>query len=92
MLLYFSIFILSNIILTNQACEPRVNHCLKCHPITQLCIKCELDIYSPDLEGGCQNSKKCIYGNNHCMQCNENEKLCKECDIGYFPDENVVVH
>ena len=47
---------------------------LVCHGknLETLKIKCEKDIYSPDLEGGCQNSKKCILGNNHCIQCNEN--------------------
>ena len=88
MLLYLSIFILSNIFITNQVCVLGEKKCIKCNPITKLCIKCEKDIYTPDSNGGCQNSNQCIIGKNHCFQCNENGKLCKECDIDYFPDEN----
>ena len=53
MLFYFSIFILSNIIITNQECVQGAKGCIKCNPITKLCIKCEKDIYIPDSNGGC---------------------------------------
>lgn len=88
MLLYFSFFIISKIVISFQNCIAGQNNCYKCNPISKLCEKCEKDIYSPDLEGGCENSKKCVLGYNHCIQCSEDGKLCKECDISYFPDEN----
>ena len=88
MFLYFSIFIISKIIISIEICEAGKNNCLKCNPVTKLCEKCEKNIYIPDSKGGCENSKKCILGYNHCVECLEDEKLCKECDIGYFPDEN----
>ena len=69
-------------------CKEGLNNCSKCNPITKLCIKCEKDIYTPDKDGGCENSKKCVLGANHCNECLENEKFCKQCDEGYFPDEN----
>jgi len=64
------------------------NHCIKFNPITKLCIKCDLNIYSPDENGGCKNAHKCQIGKNQCDECNENGELCKKCIKGYFPDEN----
>jgi len=64
------------------------NHCLNFNPITKLCVKCEKNIYTPDKEGGCINSKKCVLGVNYCIECLESGNLCKQCDEGYFPDEN----
>ena len=64
------------------------NHCIKCNPTTKLCIKCDLNIYSPDENGGCRNANKCEIGKNQCDECNENGKLCKKCVVGYFPDKN----
>ena len=83
--------IVLTIILTIYAepyCEEGKNNCLKCNPITKLCFKCNIDIYIPDKNGGCENSKKCILGDNYCLNCNEEETLCQKCDSGYFPDEN----
>ena len=88
MILYFSIFIISKIILSESVCVAGEKNCLKCHPNSKLCIKCDKDIYSPDSEGGCVSSKKCQLGKNHCNFCSEDGKTCKECDVGYFPDEN----
>ena len=60
----------------------------KTNYLTKLCIKCEKDIFVPDLKGGCEGAKKCILGNNYCKECDEDSKLCKVCEDGYFPDEN----
>ena len=64
------------------------NHCIKFNPITKLCIKCDLNIYSPDEYGGCKYAHKCEIGMNQCDQCNESGELCKKCIEGYFPNEN----
>ena len=64
------------------------NHCIKFNPITKLCLKCDLDIYTPDEKGGCKYAHKCEIGLNQCDECNENGELCKKCIEGYYPDEN----
>ena len=51
--------------------------CARCHPITKLCVQCEKDIYIPDSKGGCENSKKCVFGKNHCVECLEDDPSCK---------------
>ena len=43
---------------------------------------------SPDEEGGCEPSGKCIVGNNYCQVCNEDQTICKTCEPGLVPDEN----
>ena len=63
-------------------------YCTKSNYLTKLCIKCEKDIFVPDLKGGCEGAKKCLLGNNYCKECDEDSKLCKVCEDGYFPDEN----
>jgi hypothetical protein len=75
-------------IIYSFVCEENANHCLKCNVLTNLCIRCDLDIYAPDSKGGCSNSNHCQTGKNYCIECNEDENLCETCDIGYFPDEN----
>ena len=85
---FFIFLIIKNIFLCSPSCKIGENHCSKCNPITKLCVKCDKDIYSPDMDGGCQNAKKCNIGNNHCNICNEKGNLCLTCEIGYFPDEN----
>ena len=64
------------------------NHCSKCNLITKLCVKCELNIYTPDQKGGCENSNHSIIGNNQCIECIELGNLCQKCIEGYFLDEN----
>ena len=88
MLFYFAFYIFFKIVFSAPTCRSGLNNCLKCNPISSLCIKCEKDIYTPDKNGGCEGKKMCVFGNNHCLECLEDEKLCKECDIGYFPDQN----
>ena len=87
MLFYFiSLIILKNII-TQPLCIEGKNNCLKCHPSNNLCLKCDKEIYTPDINGGCEINKKCILGNNYCEECNQEDNLCKTCGNGYFPDE-----
>lgn len=69
-------------------CTENENFCLKCHPLTNLCLRCENDVFAPNDEGGCDGIKKCYLGKNYCVQCNEKEDLCEECDQGLFPDSN----
>ena len=84
--IYFILRILK--IISSPSCQVGINNCSKCNPLTQLCMKCDKDIYSPDENGGCAPSGKCIFGNNYCQECDEAQKLCKICEIGLFPDEN----
>ena len=88
MMTYLIAFLLFKMIFSEPICKEGFNNCSKCNPITKLCVKCEKDIYTPDRDGGCENSKRCVFGANYCIECLENEKLCKQCDEGYFPDEN----
>ena len=69
-------------------CQEGKNNCTKCNYMTDLCIKCNKDIFIPDSKGGCEGAKKCLLGNNYCKECEEDSKLCKICEEGYFPDEN----
>ena len=85
---YFLYLIFIKLVIINSSCIPGINHCLKCNPITNLCFKCENDIYSPDNLGGCKYAKICKEGNNHCIECDEDKNLCKKCEESYFPDEN----
>ena len=64
------------------------NNCTKCNYITKLCSKCSLDIFTPDLDGGCQPSRQCSIGKNYCHECSDNLDTCKKCEVGYFPDMN----
>ena len=85
---YIFLFALKFILSNNPTCTTFSSHCKKCHPITNLCISCDSDIYTPDDKGGCEYSRKCISGNNYCIKCNSEGKICEKCEEGYFPDEN----
>ena len=84
-LIFLTIF---KFVIDSPYCKEGENLCSLCNPITKLCAKCEKEIYTPDENGGCKGSKKCINGNNYCMECDTNEYLCKICEVGYFPDGN----
>ena len=86
-MLVYLIFIIIKITLIYTICISGENYCTKCNPITKLCVKCEREIYSPNIYGGCDIIKQCTIGNNYCLECQENNNLCKRCEIGYFPDE-----
>ena len=84
--LFFLLFI--KITICTPICEEGKNNCTKCDYITQLCLKCNKDIFVPDKNGGCEGAKLCKLGNNYCQECQDNSHLCKKCEEGYFPDEN----
>ena len=88
MVIYFIILIILKITLSEPFCEKGKKNCDLCNPMTNLCLKCEYDIYSLDNYGGCENQRKCIFGKNHCLECTNEGNLCEKCDEGYFPDEN----
>ena len=69
-------------------CIDSENNCIKCNPLTNLCIKCKSDIYIPDENGGCVGAKKCFTGKNYCDECDFQGELCKKCENGYYPDKN----
>ena len=80
--------ILLNDIISVPSCKEKQNYCEKCHPITNLCIKCQYNVFIPDKIGGCENDKKCLVGKNQCLECQENGELCEVCEESYFRDEN----
>ena len=88
MIQYFTFLIILGLTINEPICEEGLNHCTSCNPITKLCVKCDKDVFIPDENGGCQNSKKCILGNNNCLECSNENHLCKTCEEGYLPDEN----
>jgi len=69
-------------------CKEGSNNCTRCDPLTNLCIKCSLNIYSPDENGGCSPSGKCNLGKNYCLECDDQGKKCKSCEAGLYPDQN----
>ena len=88
MFIDFILLIILQIILSSPKCIEGKNNCVKCHPITSQCIKCDKNIYIPNSKGECEPSRKCLMGTNHCFECDEEENLCKICDFGYYPDNN----
>ena len=83
-IIYFFLIIL-NIIFISPSCTENKNNCEICNPLTNLCVKCLKDNYTPDNNGGCIT--KCNFGKNYCNECDTEEKLCISCQYGYFPDE-----
>ena len=77
----FSIFL-------SQKCTNYQNYCDKCNPITNLCMKCQSELFIPDENGGCKGAKKCSIEKNYCDECEISGELCQKCEIGYFPDKN----
>ena len=88
LILFFIPFFILNPVLLLPFCQENTNNCIRCDPLTKLCTKCTLDIYSPDENGGCSPVGKCKIGKNYCSECDEEEKKCKKCELGLFPDEN----
>ena len=87
-LISFLLLILIKQIISIPNCEIGKNNCIKCDYISQLCFKCNQDIFIPDENGGCIGAKKCYVGINFCQECQDDSSLCKICEEGYFPDEN----
>ena len=84
----FLVLIFFQIKISKQICTKYENHCSKCNYMTKLCIKCDLNIYTPDNNGGCEPIQKCFIGKNNCNECSDDSFKCKICENGYFPDEN----
>ena len=82
------ILIINPVFLAEQMCKEGTNNCSRCNPLTKLCTKCSLDIYSPDENGGCSASGKCVLGKNYCTECDEDDKKCISCESNTFPDKN----
>ena len=87
-IIYLIFLLFLNPVLLASSCKEGSNNCIRCDPITKLCTKCTLDIYSPDEDGGCSASRKCYLGKNYCSECDEEEKKCEKCEIGFYPDQN----
>ena len=88
---FFVFYFILSIILQycfSQSCKDSENFCNKCNPLTNLCIKCQFDILTPDENGGCTGLKKCSIGKNYCNDCDIEGELCSKCELGYYPDKN----
>ena len=84
-LIFFFSFL--NIIISNPICIENKNNCLKCHPLTNLCLKCNSDNLIPNDNGGC--SSICTLGKNYCLECDFENNLCTKCeDNNYYPDKS----
>jgi hypothetical protein len=59
------IFITSSI----ENCEKNKNFCILCELATDLCKRCESDLFIPDENGGCKGAKKCNINQNYCKEC-----------------------
>ena len=84
---FISLYILNPVLLI-PFCKEGANNCNRCDPLTKLCTKCSLDIYSPDENGGCSALGKCVFGKNYCLECDNEGKKCIKCETGLYPDEN----
>ena len=71
-----------------QSCYKGKNFCVLCDLSTDLCKKCESDLFKPNLKGGCEGAKKCVKDSNYCLECNTTNYTCKKCQEGYYPDNN----
>ena len=88
-ILYFYIyFIIFEILLCDPSCKEGEKNCLVCHPLTNLCEKCNSEVFKPDENGGCEYSSGCRAGINYCYKCKEKEIVCEICEQGYYPDES----
>ena len=85
---YIFLFLFLSLKFIKPACVENQNFCSKCNPLTNLCIKCSLNILSPNEDGGCSESKICTQGENHCENCDSEGKLCNLCEQSFHPDEN----
>lgn len=82
------VFFIQETIFSFPICKNYQNFCYNCNPITNLCVKCESDIFVPDENGGCIGARKCQFGKNYCNECDSFGQLCSKCEIGYYPDKN----
>ena len=82
------LFFILRIIFCEPYCEENLNNCIKCNPLTNLCVKCEKDNLTPDDKGGCKGKEICKSGKHYCLECDSNDRFCEKCQEGYLPDEN----
>ena len=88
-IIFFAIFLLSLLIsLSSQNCQIQTNNCVKCNPLSNLCVVCDKIAYKPDQKGGCEPIHLCAIGENYCNKCNNNGDVCLQCELGFFADEN----
>ncbi len=85
---FYSFILLIALKVLSPKCVENENFCVRCHPLTNLCLKCQNEILVPNEEGGCDGINKCSIGKNYCNKCNTDEDLCTECEQGFFPDSN----
>ena len=78
------IFITSSI----ENCEKNKNFCILCELATDLCKRCESDLFIPDENGGCKGAKKCNINQNYCKECSSSSHLCETCEDDFYPDDN----
>ena len=88
MLKYFYLIIILIFSYSNQSCTQGKNFCVLCELATDLCKKCESDLFVPDTQGGCEGAKKCKKDYNYCLECPEVNYTCAKCEEGYTPDNN----
>ena len=84
----YILFVLFHINSSQPLCKENSNYCIKCNPLTNLCVKCEKDNLIPDEKGGCKGKEKCTNGKHYCTECDKDEKLCEKCSEEYMPDKN----
>ncbi len=72
----------------SPVCEESQKYCSKCNPVTNICIKCQNELFTPDSLGGCIGKKSCTVGRHYCEECSKDGELCKTCESGFFPDLN----
>ena len=85
---YLNFFIFTIDFPFSQECEPHQNNCKQCHPVTNLCVVCDNNVYKPDENGGCEPIHKCSIGEKYCIECNDKNDLCLQCEVGFCADEN----
>ena len=85
MILYFILIINLIQVFLFPLCQNEQNNCMICNPVTKLCAKCSLDIYTPNDNGGCSPISKCTLGKNYCSKCDELGKNCVSCQTGLYP-------
>ena len=71
MIKFLFLILFSFISNSNKKCIEGKNFCILCELSTDLCKKCESEVFRPDSKGGCEGSKKCQPNENHCLKCSD---------------------
>ena len=88
MIKFLFLILFSFISNSNKKCIEGKNFCILCELSTDLCKKCESDVFRPDSKGGCEGSKKCQPNENHCLKCSDISYKCETCDENFYQDDN----